>query len=180
MFRIIQNHKVTSIFTVPTSFRVIKREDPNLHFGNKYSIASLEKIFVAGEHCDYETKSWVEKIFKVPVLNHWWQTETGHAITATCVGLGHSLYPPKYTAGMPFPGYNGEISRCTNFQNALARFLVKIMADNGTEAGNNELGRIVVKLPLPPGTMSTLYKNPEKFVDVYFKQYPVKSAYTYI
>lgn len=108
-FRIIEEHKVNSIFTVPTSFRVIKREDPNLHYGNKYSIKTLEKIFVAGEHCDYETKSWVEKVFGVPVLNHWWQTETGHAITATCIGLGHSLHPPKYTAGMPFPGYDGII-----------------------------------------------------------------------
>lgn len=78
-----------------------------MHYGNKYSIKSIERIFVAGEHCDYETKSWVQKVFQVPVLNHWWQTETGHAITGTCVGLGQSLYPPKYTTGMPFPGYDG-------------------------------------------------------------------------
>lgn len=107
-FRIIHEHKVNAIFTVPTSFRVLKREDPCVSYGRSYSIKSLKRIFVAGEHCDYETKSWTERVFKVPVLNHWWQTETGHAITATCVGLGNSLYPPKYAAGMPFPGYNGK------------------------------------------------------------------------
>lgn len=107
-FRIIDQHKVNAIFTVPTAFRVLKREDPEIEFGRKYSIKSLRTIFVAGEHCDYETKTWAEKIFDVPILNHWWQTETGHAITATCVGLGHSLSPPKYTCGMPFPGYDGN------------------------------------------------------------------------
>lgn len=107
-FRIINEHKVNAIFTVPTAFRVIRREDPEIEYGRKYSIKSLRTIFVAGEHCDYETKNWAEKIFDVPILNHWWQTETGHAIAATCVGLGHNLSPPKYTCGMPFPGYDGE------------------------------------------------------------------------
>lgn len=92
---------------MPTSFRVIKREDPGISFGRSYCIKSLKKIFVAGEHCDYETKNWTENTFKVPVLNNWWQTETGHAITASCIGLGHSLDPPKYSAGMPVPGFNG-------------------------------------------------------------------------
>lgn len=108
MHSIIDQHKVTALFTVPTSFRVIKREDKDIAFGRKYSTKSLKRIFVAGEHCDYETKEWTEKTFNVPVLNHWWQTETGHAITATCVGLENSLTPPKHTTGMPFPGYDGE------------------------------------------------------------------------
>lgn len=107
-FRIIQDHKVNGIFTVPTAFRVIKREDPDIKFGKKYNTGSLKHIFVAGEHCDYETKEWAEKIFRVPVLNHWWQTETGHSITASCVGLDHSMNPPKYAAGMAFPGYDGK------------------------------------------------------------------------
>ncbi|XP_017781697.1 PREDICTED: acyl-CoA synthetase short-chain family member 3, mitochondrial isoform X2 [Nicrophorus vespilloides] len=154
-FRIIDKHKVNAIFTVPTSFRVIKREDPDVEYGKGYSLKSLKRIFVAGEHCDYDTKSWVEKIFNVPVLNHWWQTETGHAITATCVGLGHSLSPPKYTAGMPFPGYD-----------------VRVLKDDGTEAKPHELARIVVKLPLPPGTMSTLYQSPERFCQLYFRKFP--------
>lgn len=99
---------MNAIFTVPTAFRVIKREDPEIQFGKKYSLKSLKTIFVAGEHCDYETKTWAEKTFNVPILNHWWQTETGHSITATCIGLGQSLNPPKYTSGLPIPGYDGK------------------------------------------------------------------------
>ncbi|GLV39394.1 uncharacterized protein CBL_13273 [Carabus blaptoides fortunei] len=153
-FRVINEHKVTSLFTVPTVFRVIRREDPDGHFRSKYHTNTLQKIFIAGEHCDYETKAWTEKTFNVPILNHWWQTETGHSITATCIGLGHSLSPPKYTAGMPFPGYD-----------------VRILKDDDTEANAHELGRIVIKLPLPPGTMSTLYQAPERFCEVYFNRY---------
>lgn len=154
-FRIIDEHKVNGLFTVPTALRVIKREDPNIEYGKKYSLNSLKTVFVAGEHCDFETKSWAERIFNVPVLNHWWQTETGHAMTATCVGLNQSLTPPKYTAGLPFPGYN-----------------IQILNKDGNIAADYELGRIVVKLPLPPGTMSTLYRAPERFRQVYFEKYP--------
>ncbi|PSN49136.1 Acyl-CoA synthetase short-chain family member 3, partial [Blattella germanica] len=122
-----------------------------------YGITSviLRTLFVAGEHCDYDTKSWSEKVFDVPVLNHWWQTETGHSITANCIGFGHTTNPPKYSAGMPFIGYD-----------------VHILRSDGSEADWNELGRIVCKLPLPPGTMSTLYKAPERFLQVYFSKYP--------
>lgn len=73
---------------------------------NYFLLFRLKAIFVAGEHCDYETKAWAEKTFKVPILNHWWQTETGHAVTCTCLGLGHTTNPPKYSTGMPIPGYN--------------------------------------------------------------------------
>ena len=100
------------MFTVPTAFRVIRREDPEVLYGRKYSIKSLKYIFVAGEHCDYETKVWAEKVFKVPVLNHWWQTETGHAIAASAMGLGHSINPPKHACGLPFFGYNGINFQC--------------------------------------------------------------------
>lgn len=72
---------MSAIFSVPTAFRVIRRVDPEIKFGRKYSTKSLRTIFIAGEHCDLETKMWMEKVFKVPVLNHWWQTETGSAIT---------------------------------------------------------------------------------------------------
>lgn len=92
----------------------------------------------------------------MPVLNHWWQTETGHPITATCLGLNHNLSPPKHTSGMPFPGYN-----------------IKILRQDGSEAEKHELGRIVIKLPLPPGTVTTLYQAPERFCQVYFTKYPV-------
>lgn len=176
-FRVINEHKVNAIFTVPTAIRVIKREDPEIEFGRKYSIKSLRTIFVAGEHCDYETKNWAEKIFDVPILNHWWQTETGHAITATCVGLGHNLSPPKYTCGMPFPGYDGE-GRPNNGLPCvpIPLFSVRVLRDDGKEAARNELGRIVIKLPLPPGTLSTLYQAPERFCQTYFVKYPVRKT----
>ncbi|XP_058821035.1 acyl-CoA synthetase short-chain family member 3, mitochondrial [Topomyia yanbarensis] len=154
-FRIIEQHKVTALFSVPTSFRVLRRVDPDIEYGRKYNLQSLRAIFIAGEHCDFETKSWIEKIFAVPVLNNWWQTETGSAITATCVGLAHNLNPPQFTTGLPFCGYD-----------------IRVLHPDGSEADANELGRIVVKLPLPPGTMSTLYRNNDLFEKVYFHKYP--------
>ncbi|XP_014272884.1 acyl-CoA synthetase short-chain family member 3, mitochondrial [Halyomorpha halys] len=154
-FRIIQDHKVNAIITAPTALRVIKKVDQQLRFGSNYSTKSLRHLFVAGEHCDYETKQWAEKAFKVPVLNHWWQTETGHAITANCVGLGHSLQPPKFTSGFPFPGYD-----------------VRVLREDGLECTCGEQGRITVKLPLPPGTMATLYKDTQRFLATYFTRYP--------
>lgn len=174
-FRIISEHKVNAIFSVPTAFRVIRREDPDIEFGRKYSMKSLRTIFVAGEHCDYETKFWAEKTFNVPVLNHWWQTETGHAITATCVGLDHSLTPPKYTCGMPFPGYDGRsrLLRLYRIHVYAITVSVRILREDGTEAAKHELGRVVIKLPLPPGMMSTLYQAPERFCQVYFMKHPV-------
>lgn len=107
-FRIIEQHKVSALFSVPTAFRVIRRVDPDIQYGKEFSTESLRAVFIAGEHCDMETKNWMEKIFKVPVLNHWWQTETGSAITATCMGFNQSLYPPKYSTGKPFVGYDSE------------------------------------------------------------------------
>lgn len=93
---------------MPTSFRVIRRVDPDVIYGQKYSLKSLRNIFIAGEHCDIETKNWIERVFKVPVLNHWWQTESGSPVTATCTGFKHSLNPPKYTTGLPYLGYNSK------------------------------------------------------------------------
>lgn len=109
-FRIIQQHRVSAIFSVPTAFRVIRRVDAEIKFGRKYDLSSLRAIFIAGEHCDMETKQWIEKVFKVPVLNQWWQTETGSAITATCMGVDQSLSPPKFTTGLPYYGYDGKFN----------------------------------------------------------------------
>lgn len=106
---------------MPTAFRVIRRVDPEIKFGSKYSIETLRAIFIAGELCDMETKNWMEKIFKVPVLNHWWQTETGSAITATCIGLKQNLHPPSLTTGLPYLGYdskyklNERVELCTTY-----------------------------------------------------------------
>ena len=157
-FRIIEQHQVSAIFSVPTAFRVIRKVDPQIRYGRKHSLSSLRAIFIAGEHCDLETKHWIENTFRVPVLNHWWQTETGSAIAATCLGNSQNLCVPNFTTGLPFVGYD-----------------IKIMNSDGKsveEIGHNQLGRIVVKLPLPPGNMSTLYRNDDLFEKVYFQRFP--------
>lgn len=105
---IIQEHRVSAIFTVPTVFRVIRRVDPEIKYGRKYSIKSLRTIFIAGEHCDQETIRWTKSIFKVPILNHWWQTETGSAVTATSLGYSRFINPPPNSTGLPFVGYDRE------------------------------------------------------------------------
>jgi len=154
-FRVIQEHNVRGMFTAPTAIRAIEREDPTGEFAKKYDISGLRQLFVAGEHCDYKTRLWAQDHFKVPVLDNWWQTETGHALTSTCIGLGHSLDPPKDVSGMPVPGWD-----------------IKVVREDRTEAAPNELGRIVAKLPMPPGCMSTLYMADERFKETYFSTYP--------
>ena len=154
-FRVIQEHGVRGMFTAPTAIRAIEREDPEGEWAARYDLSSLRQLFVAGEHCDYRTRLWAEQHFRVPVLDNWWQTETGHALTSTCVGLGHSLDPPKDVSGMAVPGWD-----------------IRILRDDQTEADPNELGRIVAKLPMPPGCMSTLFQADQRFVDTYFTSYP--------
>ncbi|XP_050454414.1 acyl-CoA synthetase short-chain family member 3, mitochondrial isoform X1 [Cataglyphis hispanica] len=154
-FRIIEQHGVNALFCVPTALRVIRRVDPQTLLGKGYSLKSLKAIFVAGEFCDYETKIWAEKVFKVPILNHWWQSETGHPITSLCIEYGHSLSLPKFSTGPPIPGYD-----------------IHILREDGSKALHHELGRIAIKLPLPPGFMSTLYRTPEKFKEIYFSTFP--------
>lgn len=134
-FRIIEQHQVSTLFSIPTAFRVIRRSDPDTKLGKAYNIDSLRTIFVAGEHCDLETKNWIGRTFRVPVLNHWWQSkvkhtynsisillfcylieirgifilaETGSAITASCLGFNHSPHQPAFSTGLPFVGYKSE------------------------------------------------------------------------
>ncbi|XP_076244347.1 acyl-CoA synthetase short-chain family member 3, mitochondrial [Calliopsis andreniformis] len=150
-FRLIEQHNINALFCVPTALRVIRRADPDLLLGGKYSTKSLKYIFVAGEFCDYETKVWAEKAFKVPVLNNWWQSETGHPITALCLGYGQNPSLPKNSTGLSLPGYD-----------------INILREDGSKAENHELGRIAIKLPLPPGCLSTLFQSDDKFEEVYF------------
>ena len=154
-FRVIEEHGVSGMFTAPTAIRAIEREDPQGRFASKYNLESLRLLFVAGEHCDYRTRLWAEQHFRVPVLDNWWQTETGHALTSTCVGLGHSLEPPKDVSGMAVPGWD-----------------IRILREDQTEAKANELGRIVAKLPMPPGCMSTLFRADQRYKETYFQNYP--------
>ncbi|XP_033177272.1 acyl-CoA synthetase short-chain family member 3, mitochondrial [Bombus impatiens] len=154
-FRVIDQHRVNALFCVPTALRVIRRVDPDLLLGRKYSMQCLKTVFVAGEFCDYKTKTWAEKAFKVPILNNWWQSETGHPITALCLDYGHNPGLPKYSTGLPIPGYH-----------------IDILRENSSEAEARELGRIAIKLPLPPGCISTLYQDDDRFEEIYFSTYP--------
>jgi len=153
-WRIISEHKVKSLFTAPTAFRAIKKEDPNGNFFKKYDLSSFESLFLAGERADPDTLKWAEGLLKVPVIDHWWQTETSWAISANCTGIG--LEKTKYgSACKPVPGYD-----------------VKILKSDGIEAKPNEMGDVVVKLPLPPGTFPTLWGADQRYKETYMSNYP--------
>jgi len=154
IWKIISEHKVKSLFTAPTAFRAIKKEDPNGNFFKKYDLSSFETLFLAGERADPDTLKWAEGLLKVPVIDHWWQTETSWAISANCTGIG--LEKTKYgSACKPVPGYD-----------------VKILKSDGKEAKPNEMGDVVVKLPLPPGTFPTLWNADQRYKETYMSNYP--------
>ncbi len=153
-WRVISQHKVKALFTAPTAFRAIKREDPQGTHLERYDISSLKTLFLAGERCDPDTLAWAEQRLGVPVIDHWWQTETGWAIAANCVGLG--MLPVK--PGSPtkaVPGYD-----------------VRILDDQGNDVPDGKIGNIVVKLPLPPGCLPTLWHNDDEFERSYTSTYP--------
>ncbi|XP_025038113.2 acyl-CoA synthetase short-chain family member 3, mitochondrial isoform X3 [Pelodiscus sinensis] len=154
-FRVLSEHGVAACFTAPTAIRAIRQQDPEADLGKQYSLTRFRTLFLAGERCDVKTLEWSKKVFKVPVLDHWWQTETGSAITASCVGLGNSTTPPPGQAGKSVPGYN-----------------VMVLDDNKQPVKAKTLGNIVVKLPLPPGAFSGLWKNQEMFEELYFQKFP--------
>uniref|UniRef100_A0A8V0YE25 Acyl-CoA synthetase short-chain family member 3, mitochondrial n=1 Tax=Gallus gallus TaxID=9031 RepID=A0A8V0YE25_CHICK len=154
-FRVLAEHEVAAFFTSPTAIRAIRQQDPEAALGKQYSLKRFRTLFVAGEHCDVDTLEWSKKVFKVPVLDHWWQTESGSPITASCVGLGNSTTPPPGQAGKPVPGYN-----------------VMILDENKEPVKTKTLGNVVVKLPLPPGAFSGLWENQEAFHKLYFQKFP--------
>ncbi|XP_048214908.1 acyl-CoA synthetase short-chain family member 3, mitochondrial isoform X2 [Perognathus longimembris pacificus] len=154
-FRVLAEHGVAALFTAPTAIRAIRQQDPGAALGKQYSLTRFKTLFVAGERCDVETLEWSKNVFRVPVLDHWWQTETGSPITASCIGLGNSKTPPPGQAGLCVPGYN-----------------VMILDDNMQKLKARCLGNIVVKLPLPPGAFSGLWKNQEAFKHLYFEKFP--------
>ena len=152
-WRVISEHKVKSLFTAPTAFRAIKKEDPEGKFFKKYDLSKFEILFLAGERADPDTIKWAENLLKKPVIDHWWQTETGWAISANCAGLG--LFETKYgSAGKAVPGYN-----------------IQILKPAATQAKASEMGDVVVKLPLPPGTFPTLWKADKRYKENYMDPY---------
>uniref|UniRef100_A0A8C8SI70 Acyl-CoA synthetase short-chain family member 3, mitochondrial n=1 Tax=Pelusios castaneus TaxID=367368 RepID=A0A8C8SI70_9SAUR len=154
-FRVLAEHGVAAFFTAPTAIRAIRQQDPEADLGKQYYLTRFRTLYLAGERCDVETLEWSKKVFRVPVLDHWWQTETGSAITASCLGLGNSTTPPPGQAGKSVPGYN-----------------VMVLDDNKQPVKAKTLGNIVVKLPLPPGAFSGLWKNQEMFKELYFQKFP--------
>ncbi|MDR3570118.1 MAG: propionyl-CoA synthetase [Syntrophobacteraceae bacterium] len=154
-WRVISEHKVKALFTAPTAFRAIKREDAKGEYLKKYDISCFETLFLAGERTDPDTYFWATDMLKVPVIDHWWQTETGWAICANFRNL--ELFPIKAgSASKPVPGYNVKILDSTT----------------GKEFGANEQGVIGIKLPLPPGNLPTLWQNDKKFEESYTSAYP--------
>jgi propionyl-CoA synthetase len=153
-WRVISQHKVKSQFTAPTAFRAIKREDPNAELMKNYDLSNFKILFLAGERSDPDTIQWSENNLKVPVIDHWWQTETGWAIAANCMGLHQ--FPVKY--GSPtkaVPGWD-----------------LQVVDTNNQQVAPGEIGALVVKLPLPPGTLPTLYKNDDRYVEAYLEEFP--------
>ncbi|MEY4370659.1 MAG: hypothetical protein RIQ48_369 [Pseudomonadota bacterium] len=152
-WRVISEHKVKSLFTAPTALRAIKKEDPEGKFFKQYDLSKFELLFLAGERADPDTIKWAENLLKKPVIDHWWQTETGWAISANCAGLG--LFKTKYgSAGKPVPGYN-----------------VQVLKSDGSQAKPSEMGDVVIKLPLPPGTFPTLWKTDQRYKENYMDTY---------
>ena len=153
-WRVISQHNVRAFFTAPTAFRAIKREDHAGEYVRKYDLKNFRTLFLAGERCDPDTLAWAERQLGVPVIDHWWQTETGWPIGANCTGL--ELLPVKPgSCGRAVPGYD-----------------VRVLNDDGVEVTDNQIGNIVIKLPLPPGCLPTLWNNDESYVDSYLAAYP--------
>ncbi|MEP6355490.1 MAG: propionyl-CoA synthetase [Hyphomicrobiales bacterium] len=153
-WRVIEEHKVVALFTAPTAFRAIKKEDPNGELIKKYDLSHFRTLFLAGERADPDTIIWAQDQLKVPVIDHWWQTETGWTIAGNPVGLGQLpvvLGSPTVT----MPGYD-----------------LQVLDDDGHEVEVGTLGNIVLKLPLPPGALPTLWQNEERFMESYLTRFP--------
>lgn len=153
-WRVIAEHGVNTFFTAPTAFRAIKKEDPEGKLKAQHDLSCLKTLFVAGERLDPPTYEWLDKLLHCPVVDHWWQTETGWPIAINPAGMG--LFPIKSgSATFPSPGYQ-----------------VEILDESGKQVPAGETGNIVVKLPLPPGCLPTLWNADEQFEDAYLKTFP--------
>jgi propionyl-CoA synthetase len=153
-WRVIEEYKVAAFFTAPTAFRAVRREDPDGALLKKYSTRSLRTLFLAGERADPDTVAWAEKVLGVPVVDHWWQTETGWPIVANPVGLG--LLPIKRgSPTVPMPGYK-----------------IDIVDDAAKPVAAGKMGSIVIQLPLPPGALPTLYGQDKRMFASYLAEFP--------
>ena len=153
-WRVISDHKVNVLFTAPTAFRAIKREDPDGLLMKDYDLSSFRYLFLAGERTDPDTLHWAEEKIGVPVIDHWWQTETGWAIAANCVGL-HQFPVKPGSPTKAAPGWN-----------------VRILNAENEPVKTGDIGALCVKLPLPPSSLPTLWNADDKFVESYLKEFP--------
>jgi propionyl-CoA synthetase len=153
-WRVIAEHGVAAMFTAPTAFRAIRKEDPAGAHIRRHDLSRFRTLFLAGERCDPDTLRWAEEKLGVPVIDHWWQTETGWAIGANCRGLE----PMPVKAGSPtvaVPGYD-----------------IRIFDDAGAPVPDGQIGSIAIRLPLPPGSLLTLWNADERCREAYFTRYP--------
>ena len=153
-WNVIANHRVKTMFTAPTAFRAIKREDPDGKLVKNYDLSALTSLFLAGERSDPDTLMWAERSLGVPVIDHWWQTETGWAICANCLGLEH--LPVKYgSPTKPVPGWT-----------------LSVLDEDAKKVEAGKIGALVAKLPLPPGTLPTLWNADQRYKEAYLEEYP--------
>jgi propionyl-CoA synthetase len=153
-WRVIAEHGCVSMFTAPTAFRAIKKEDPQGKFFTQYDLSKFRALFLAGERADPDTVIWAENLLKVPVIDHWWQTETGWAIAGNPIGLG--ALPVKHgSPTVAMPGYD-----------------VRIVDESCHEVPANKMGSIVIKLPLPPACLPTLWQADDRFRESYLTEFP--------
>ncbi len=153
-WRLIAQHGVNALFTAPTAFRAIKKEDPQGEYMKKHDLRNFRTLFLAGERCDPDTLLWARERLQVPVVDHWWQTETGWPMAANCVGLG--MLPVK-------PGSPTK---------AVAGYDIRVLSEENAEMPAGQIGSIAVKLPLPPGCLPTLWHNDAGFEKSYLTKHP--------
>ena len=153
-WRVIQDHGVAALFTAPTAFRAIKREDPGGKLAADYDLSTLRTLFLAGERADPDTIAWAERTLNVPVIDHWWQTETGYAIAANPMGI-EALPVKTGSPSVAMPGFD-----------------VQVLDDGGHAVAPGTLGAIAIKLPLPPGCLPTLWNAEARFRESYLDTFP--------
>jgi len=153
-WRVIQQHKVKALFTAPTAIRAIKKEDPHGKLLTQYDLSHFKTLFLAGERCDPPTYHWINDLLQRPVIDHWWQTESGWPMLGIMTGV-EQLEPKAGSAGLPVCGYD-----------------IEIFSEDGVDLGSNKEGSVVAKLPLPPGCLPTLWNNDERFRKGYLEKFP--------
>lgn len=153
-WRVIAEYDVKVMFTAPTAFRAIRKADPQGEHFKQHDLSGLQSLFLAGERCDPNTLEWAQETLQVPVIDHWWQTESGWPICSNCLGIELLPVVPGSPA-RPVPGYD-----------------VQVLDGEGNAVKEGEIGALVIKSPLPPGTFTTLWRAEERFEDTYFSKYP--------